>query len=90
MLMVSYDISNDKLRIRFSKFLSKFGHRLQYSVFEIHNSDRFLENITTKIECYFSKQFQQTDSVMIFKMSKTCEITKYGYAKNVDEDLIVL
>jgi len=90
MLMVSYDISNDKLRTQFSKFLSKFGYRMQYSVFEIHNSDRVLEVITTKIECYFSKQFKQCDSVIIFKLSKTCEITKYGYAKNADEDLIIL
>jgi len=88
--MISYDISNDKLRTRFSKFLNKFGYRLQYSVFEIRNSDRILENITTQIKCYFSKQFEQTDSIMIFKMSKNCEITKYGYAKNADNDLIIL
>ncbi len=90
MLLVSYDISNDKLRTSFSKFLGKFGYRLQYSVFEIKNSDRILENITTKIEEYFSKKFEQTDSIMIFKLSKTCEITKYGYAKNTDDDLIII
>ncbi|MBI5219119.1 MAG: CRISPR-associated endonuclease Cas2 [Bacteroidia bacterium] len=90
MLLVSYDISNDKLRTQFSKFLSKFGHRLQYSVFEIHNSDRILEIITTQIKIFFSKQFEQTDSIMIFKMSNTCEVTKYGYAKNADEDLIII
>ncbi len=90
MLLVSYDISNDKLRTRFSKFLGKFGYRLQYSVFEIKNSSRILENITTQIECYFSKQFEQTDSIYIFQMSKTCKITKYGYAKNNDSDLIII
>ena len=90
MLLVSYDIREDKLRTQFSKFFQKFGHRMQYSVFEIRNSDRILEIITTQIESYFSKQFEQTDSVMIFKLSKTCEITKYGYAKNADEDLIIL
>lgn len=90
MLLVSYDISNTKLRTRFSKFLKKFGYRLQYSVFEIQNSDRILENVTIAIKNDFSKQFCQTDSIMIFKMSKTCEITKYGYAKNTDVDLIVI
>ena len=85
-----YDISNDKLRTQFSKFLGKFGYRLQYSVFEIRNSDRILEIISTKIESHFSKQFGQTDSVMILKLSKICEITKYGYAKNADEDLIII
>ena len=33
-------ISNDKLRISFAKYLSRFGHRIQYSVFEIDNSKR--------------------------------------------------
>lgn len=40
MIIVSYDISNDKRRTKFSKYLMKFGHRIQYSVFEIDNSDR--------------------------------------------------
>ena len=90
MLLISYDISDNKLRSKFSKFLSKFGYRLQYSVYEIKNSNRILENISTQIECYFSKQFDQSDSIYIFQMSKTCKITKYGYARNDDSDLIII
>ncbi len=90
MLLVSYDISDNRLRTRFAKFLGKYGNRLQYSVFEIKNSDRVIENITTKIEKYYGEKFGQTDSVMIFILSKTCEIIKFGYAKNSDEDLIIM
>ena len=90
MLIISYDISNDKLRTSFSKFLSKFGGRLQYSVFEIRNSERALENITTKISAYFEKKFDQGDSVIIFDLSKQCKVTRYGYAKNTETDLIIL
>ncbi|HOZ96927.1 MAG TPA: CRISPR-associated endonuclease Cas2 [Niabella sp.] len=90
MLLVSYDISDDKLRTRFSKYLSKFGYRLQYSLFQIKNSDRILQNIQVKIENYFGKRFQQTDSVIVFELTKSCKITKYGYAKNDDEDLIII
>jgi CRISPR-associated protein Cas2 len=89
MLLVSYDISDTKLRTKFSKFLSKYGGRLQFSVFEIKNSDRVLANIVTQIEYSFSKKFSETDSIMIFEMSNQCKITKYGYAKNSDSDLIV-
>ena len=42
MLIISYDISDDKLRAKFSKYLSKFGGRLQYSVFEIRNNEKVL------------------------------------------------
>ncbi len=53
MIVISYDISNDKLRTRFSKYLSRFGHRIQYSVFEIDNSESFLSNIEIDIKNNF-------------------------------------
>lgn len=90
MLIISYDIANDKLRTRFSKFLSKFGGRLQYSVFEIRNSDRVLENITIQIKYDFEKKFSQTDSIIIFDLSRNCKIISYGYAKNNETDLMII
>lgn len=90
MLIISYDIADDKLRTQFSKYLSKFGGRLQYSVFEIRNSDRVLENITTQITHCFEKKFSQRDSVIIFEMSKQCKITRFGYAKNDETDLVIV
>ena len=90
MVLVSYDISNDKLRTKFSKFLSKFGYRLQYSVFKIENSEHILTNIVQEIVNNYSKKFTQSDSVYIFKLSSSCEVIKYGYAKNEDEDVIII
>lgn len=88
MLIVSYDIKEDKSRTRFSKFLEKFGYRLQYSVFQLKNSKRILNNIVTEVERSFAKEFDQSDSVIIFQMSKTCKKTSYGYARNDDDTLI--
>ena len=88
MLIVSYDISDDKIRGRFSRFLSKFGYRLQYSVFQIRNSDRVLNNIVSEIEGEFARHFSQNDSVIVFILSKTCKKLRFGYAKNDDEELI--
>ena len=90
MIMISYDISDDKLRTRFSKYLSRFGHRLQYSVFEIDNSERILDNIEADIKNKFEKNFSQSDSVMVFRMTNTCKITRYGYARNDDKDFIIV
>lgn len=89
-LIITYDISNNKLRTQFSKFLGKFGYRLQYSVFEIRNSDRILENIKTKIIAYFEKKFEQSDSVIIFNLGSNTEMIRFGYAKNEESDLIIL
>ncbi len=90
MIIVSYDISNDKLRTRFSKYLTRFGHRIQYSVFEIDNSERVLDNIKADIANKFEKRFTQADSVYIFQMSATCKVTRYGYAKNEEKDFVIL
>lgn len=90
MIVVSYDISNDKKRTRFSNYLSRFGHRIQYSVFEIDNSERILKNIVSDIENKFMKSFEQEDSVYIFIMSPSCEVKRYGYAKNEENDLKII
>ena len=86
MIIVSYDISDDKLRTNFAKYLSKFGHRIQYSVFEIDNSTRILDNIISDLKNKYEKRFSQEDSVMIFKLSSSCEVLRFGYAKN-DENV---
>jgi len=90
MLIVSYDISDNKLRSHFSKYLEKFGFRLQYSVFQINNSDRLLKIIATEVKTKFEKRFSQSDSIIILKLSDTCKITQYGYAKNNETDFILV
>ncbi|HIW21952.1 MAG TPA: CRISPR-associated endonuclease Cas2 [Candidatus Dorea intestinavium] len=90
MIVISYDISNDKLRTKFAKYLCKYGHRLQYSVFEIDNNERVLNNIEADIKNLFEKKFTQTDSIIIFRISKNCKITRYGYAKNDNSDMIIV
>ena len=89
MILLSYDISDNKLRTRFSKYISNFGHRIQYSVFEIDNSESLLKNVITEIRTKFEKRFSQSDSVIIFRLSATCEIIRMGYAKNEDSDIIL-
>ena len=90
MVVVSYDISNDKLRTKFAKYLSRFGHRLQYSVFEIDNSEKIVNNIVNDLKNKYEKSFSQEDSVIIFKLSSSCEVLRFGYAKNDEKDFIVI
>ena len=90
MIIVSYDISDDKLRTKFAKYLLKFGHRLQYSVFEIDNSWRILDNIISDLKNEFEKRFTQSDSVIIFKLSSSCEVLRFGYARNDESDFMII
>ncbi len=90
MIIVSYDISDDKLRTKFAKYLLKLGHRLQYSVFEIDNSRRILDNIISDLKNEFEKRFTQSDSVIIFKLSSSCEVLRFGYARNDESDFMII
>lgn len=90
MILISYDISDNKLRTRFSKFIMKYGRRIQYSVFEITNSKRMLNNIMCEITNNFERKFKQTDSVIIIETSENCKITKFGFAKNEENDIIIV
>lgn len=89
MIILTYDIKDDKLRTRFSKFILSYGRRLQFSVYEINNSERVLKIVESEIKSQFEKEFSQDDSVLIFKLSNNCKIQRFGYAKNEEQDLVI-
>ena len=59
MILVAYDIANDKLRTKFANYLSKHGYRLQYSIFQIKNSQRILSLVSSEIKNRFEKEFSK-------------------------------
>ena len=88
MIIISYDIKNNKLRTRFAKMLCAQGAiRLQFSVYEVNNTQRVINNIKTRIVETYSKQFSGADSVMIFNASKE-SIEKFGNAIHRDIDIV--
>lgn len=87
MVIVSYDISDDLIRARFQRMLTKNGAiRLQYSVYEVISTKRIIENIKLKIAAY-SKYFSADDSVVIFEVDKN-SLMKYGNAIHRDTDIV--
>lgn len=89
MLIISYDIKDDKLRTKFSKYLSKYGYRLQYSVFHIKNSDRVIDLIKCEISDKFEKQFCESDSILIYPVDDN-KVIRYGYAEHENDEMILL
>jgi len=89
MIILTYDIKDDVLRSEFAKFILSYGRRLQYSVYEINNSKRILDLVIVEIKDKFEKRFTQSDSVLIFNISKSDQIMRFGYAKNEESDLII-
>ena len=88
MIIISYDISNDKLRSKFSKTLEKHGAiRLQNSVYEVNNTNRTIDNLKILVETKFSPLFDGEDSVVVMKVDDST-MTKYGNAVHRDKDVL--
>ena len=87
MIIICYDIRDDKVRSNFAKLLEKNGAiRLQYSVYEFNNTKRISENLLLKIEQY-AKLFTGSDSIVVFD-GNSINIKKYGNAIHRDQDVV--
>ena len=75
------------MRTRFAKMLQKNGAiRLQFSVYEVDNTKRIVNNLIIRIEAY-AKHFTADDSVVIFDVDSD-HITKYGNAIHRDQPIV--
>jgi len=68
--LVSYDIPDDRRRVKLAKALKDFGDRVQYSVFECLLDNRLLESMKKKITDLID---ESEDSVRIYDLCAGCE-----------------
>lgn len=90
MIIISYDIKDTKTRTKFAKMLQSQGAiRLQFSVYEVNNTQRIIDNIKVNIVDKFSKLFTGADSVLIFD-APNAKVQKFGNAIHRDADIVYL
>ena len=91
MLLVCYDISSDKLRTKLCKYLKKFGKHVQYSIFEIDNSQRYLRIILNELENKFKNKFTWSDTVVIYNLNEAdqSKTIRFGWSVTEEKDLVV-
>ena len=88
MIVISYDIKDDKLRSQFSKLIQSHGAiRLQYSVYEVVNTRRIFDNLVILIEEFCRKYLTGADSIVIFDVNDI-KLKKYGNAIHRDQDIV--
>ncbi len=92
MLIVTYDIHDDKVRSKFWKTLKKYWRRIQYSVFEIKNSDRILNILKREIEEKFKPKFTWADSIVLLPFTKVDreKIIRYWQPAMEEEEILFL
>lgn len=89
LILVSYDIIDDKRRTKLAKKLCDFGKRVQYSVFECNLKKHELEEMTKMALAIIE---QDKDSLRIYKLCQACEseIMSYGVKKGWEEDDVII
>ena len=73
-VVIIYDISEDKQRLKMAKFLNSYGHRVQKSAFEACLTEKQYDNFITKLE----KRVNKDDNVRIYKLYSVNEVKAYG------------
>lgn len=75
--IVSYDIKNDKRRLKIAKTLLDYGSRVQYSVFECNLNEKQVQKLREKIDRLIEAR---EDTVRIYGLCETCRgrVTIHG------------
>jgi CRISPR-associated protein Cas2 len=82
--LIAYDITENKVRTRLSKYLSKYGVRLQKSVFIVTIQGHQRKGFVSGIENITGKK----GDVALFRLCRGCKATAIRLADIQDEFFI--
>jgi CRISPR-associated protein Cas2 len=87
-IVLAYDITDDKRRLKLFKTLEGFGTPVQLSVFECSLSDTNLLIMKRKVEKIIKKE----DSVILYELCPRClqKIERLGTVKRVLQDDVIV
>jgi CRISPR-associated protein Cas2 len=78
LIVVSYDIPDDRRRLRLAHALKDFGARVQYSVFECHLEPDGLEKLRKSLQKLVEPV---EDSVRLYRFCQDCGTKQEIYGK---------
>jgi CRISPR-associated protein Cas2 len=88
--MISYDVVDNKNRLKLMKFLKDYGDRVQKSVFECNLSPKTHEQVKAGVEEIINKR---KDRVRYYRICKGCvdkvEISGWGELTEEEEFMVI-
>ena len=72
LILVSYDIPDDRRRVKIAKTLEDFGERVQYSVFECELEQEHLDRLRRRLAKIVE---EEDDSVRFYFLCARCKST---------------
>lgn len=85
LVLIIYDIIDNKQRLAISKLLLGFGTRIQKSAFECLLTQKQYRKLLNALEKHI---FSENDRLAVYKISQRSEITHYGKKElPIEEDI---
>jgi len=84
LILISYDVKEDKTRTKLAKRLLDYGPRVQYSVFEADVKDVELAKLQQELA---KVDLQEDDSIRLYRLCESCrnKIIIYGSGKMTED-----
>ncbi|MBN2093054.1 CRISPR-associated endonuclease Cas2 [candidate division KSB1 bacterium] len=70
LIIISYDIEDDRIRTRVANKLKDFGPRVQFSVFEADINAEELKRLEKLLD---KTQLAKNDSIRVYQICETCK-----------------
>lgn len=84
LVLVIYDITDDKKRLKIAKILKSYGYRIQKSAFECNVNEKNFKVMKEDL----LELVGFSDLLKIYKLNTMVEITTYGDCDIPDEDFL--
>lgn len=88
-VLIIYDITDNKRRVKFAKLMEGYGKRVQKSAFEAMLSNKKYDKLIQEIPHYIDPK-QGEDSVRIYRITGRGKVTAWGDGIPEFEDDIIL
>lgn len=86
-VLIIYDITENKRRVKLAKYLQGYGFRIQKSAFEALLKESVYRKMISGLERYASKE----DSIRVYKIIGKGQVINFGAIKETaQEDLIIV
>lgn len=86
-VLIIYDITSNKTRLKLSKLLQGYGFRIQKSAFEAIISKKKYEELLRKLPSYVDTM----DSIRVYKIIGKGQVVSFGTSvEKEQEDIVVI
>ena len=86
LILLIYDIPDNKKRTKFSKFMESYGKRVQKSAFEMILDNKAYKKLLSAIPNYINDE----DNIRVYKLRIEGEITSWGSGMTVPQEVIII